>query len=147
MNTFVGRTTMKLRRMLVIFLTLSLFVAGAAVAQQPFHEHSATSQQHPASAPQSPTPAQADQSHQMPHMQHMEMCRQMMTGQPGMMGGGMGAGVMREGMPGPGMMGMMPMMMSGDPKQRAEMMAMRGEMMKAMGDIMPKYAQRMQSAK
>jgi hypothetical protein len=63
----------------------------------------------------------------------MEMCRQMMGG--GMMGGGMMGG------------GMMPMMMGGDPKQQAEMMAMRGEMMKAMGDIMLKYAQRAQSGK
>jgi len=71
---------------------------------------------------------------------HMAMCRQMM-GQAGMMGGGMGPGMMmRDGMMGPGMMG-------GDPKQQAEMMAMRGEMMKAMGDIMLKYAQRAQSAK
>ena len=46
---------------------------------------------------------------------------------------------------GPGMMGMMPM--GGDPKQQAEMMAMRGEMMKAMGEIMMKSAQRMQPAK
>ena len=74
------------------------------------------------------------------HMaQHIEMCRQMM-GQAGMMGGGMSSGMM-----GPGMMD--GMMMSGDPKQQAEMMAMRGEMLKAMGDIMMKYAQRMQSAK
>jgi len=69
----------------------------------------------------------------------MEMCRQMMS-QGGMMGGGMGPGMMRDGMMSPGMMG-------GDPKQQAEMMAMRGEMMKAMGDIMLKYAQRAQSAK
>jgi hypothetical protein len=34
----------------------------------------------------------------------------------------------------------------GDPNQQAEMMAMRGEMMKAMGDIMLKYAQRAQSS-
>jgi len=60
-------------------------------------------------------------------------------------GGGMGAGMMGGGMMGPGMMG--GMMMGGDPKQQAEMMAMRGEMMKAMGDIMLKYAQRMQPAK
>jgi hypothetical protein len=51
-----------------------------------------------------------------------------MMGQTGMMGGGM----------------MPMMMMGGDPKQQAELMAMRGEMMKAMGDIMMKYAQRMQ---
>ena len=73
----------------------------------------------------------------MQHMMHM--CREMM-GHPGRMGG-MGSGMM-----GGGMMGMMPMM-GGDPKQQAEIMAMRGEMMKAMGDIMLKYAQRAQSAK
>jgi hypothetical protein len=147
MNTVIGRTTMELRGMLVICLTLSLFVAGAAVAQQPSHEHNPTSPQQPASAPKSAPPAQSDQAHQMQHMQDMEMCRQMMTSQPGMMGGGMGPGMIREGMMAPGMMGMMPMMISGDPKQHAEMMAMRGEMMKAMGDIMLKYAQRMQSTK
>ena len=54
------------------------------------------------------------------HMTHMHMCHDMM--------------------------GMMPMM-SGDPKQQAEMMAMRGEMMRAMGDIMTKYAERMRQAK
>ena len=64
-----------------------------------------------------------------------------MMGQGGMMGGGMGPGMMGGG----GMMGMP--MMSGDPKQQAEMLAMRGEMMKAMGDIMLKYAQRAQSTK
>lgn len=138
---------MKLLGTVAISLTLSLLVAGAARAQQPSHEHSATSQQPPASAPQPATPAQGDQAHQMQHMQHMEMCRQMMMSHSGMMGDGMGPAMMRDGMMGRGMMGMMPMMMSGDPKQQAEMMAMRGEMMKAMGDIMMKYAQRMQSAK
>ena len=80
---------------------------------------------------------------------HMDMCRQMM-GSGGMMSGGMMSG----GMMGSGMMGGMAgggmmdsMMTSADPKQRAEMMAMRGEMMRAMGDIMVKYAQRMQSGK
>jgi hypothetical protein len=138
---------MKLLGTFVISLALLLLAAGVTVAQQPSHEHSATSQQQPGSAPKPGTPTQADRAHQMQHMQHMEMCRQMMLGQPGMMGGGMGAGMMRDGMMGPGMMGMMPMMMGGDPKQQAEMMAMRGEMMKAMGDIMMKYAQRMQPAK
>jgi hypothetical protein len=66
--------------------------------------------------------------------QMMQMCRQMME-PPGAMGG-MGGG----------MMGMMPMM-GGDPKHQADLMAMRGEMMKAMGEIMLKYADRMQPAK
>jgi hypothetical protein len=78
----------------------------------------------------------------------MAMCRQMMG--HGMMGGGMGPGMMGggmgPGMMGGGMMGMMPMM-GGDGTASADMMAMRGEMMKAMGDIMMKYAQRMQPAK
>ncbi len=77
----------------------------------------------------------------------MQMCRQMMAHQG--MRGGMGPGMMGgmgSGMMGPGMMGMMPMM-GGDPKQQADMMAMRGEMLKAMGDIMIKYAQRVQPAK
>jgi hypothetical protein len=69
-----------------------------------------------------------------PSPQMMQMCRQMMwhEGPTGGMGGGM--------------MGMTPTM-GGDPKQQAEMMAMRGEMMKAMGDIMMKYAERMRPAK
>jgi hypothetical protein len=88
-----------------------LLLSGApASAQQPGHQHGPG----PAAGP-----AGADH-------RHMDMCRQMM-GQSGMMGG-MG-----------GMMGMMPMTMGGgDPRQQAEMMAMRGEMMKAMGDIMIK---------
>ena len=128
---------MKLRGTLVTCLTVSLLGAGAAVAQQPSHEHGATAPQQPSAGSKPATPAQGDQAH---HMQHMEMCRQMM-GQGGMMGGGMGPGMMGGG----GMMGMP--MMSGDPKQQAEMLAMRGEMMKAMGDIMLKYAQRAQSTK
>jgi hypothetical protein len=71
---------------------------------------------------------------------HMAMCRQMMS-QRGMTGGGMAPGMI-----GGGMIGMMPMM-GGDGTPSPDMMAMRGEMMKAMGDIMMKYAQRMQPAK
>src|SRR5438445_4921910 len=116
----IGRTTMKLLGTFVIALTLSLLAAGAAVAQQLSHEHSAPSQQ-PAAAPKPAMPSGGDQAHQIQHIQHMEMCRQMMMGQPGMMG-------------------MMPMMMGWDPKQPAEMLAMRREMMKAMGEILMKYA-------
>jgi hypothetical protein len=59
-------------------------------------------------------------------MPMMEMCREMMSGHsamgPGMMGGGR----------------------SSDPKMPAQMLEMRGEMMKAMGDIMLKHARKMQ---
>jgi len=102
--------------------TLSL---GVAMAQQPTHQHG----QQPTAQGSSPTTH--GQGHDAHHAEHMEMCRQMM-GQAGMMSGGM--------------MGM-PMMMGGDPKQQAEMLAMRGEMMRAMSDIMMKYAQRAQPVK
>jgi hypothetical protein len=121
-----------------------MLTMGVAMAQQPSHQHDPT-QQPPASPAKPSMPnrggdAQMTHQHMGQHMaqhmaQHMEMCRQMM-GQQGMMGGGMGGGMMG-----------MPMMMGGDPKQQAEMLAMRGEMMKAMGDIMMKYAQRAQSVK
>ena len=56
-----------------------------------------------------------------PGMPMMDMCRQMMGG--------------------------MPMMSAGaDPKTHAAMLEMRGEMMKAMGEIMMKHARRMQSS-
>ena len=117
----------------IFVIAVSLTTVAFAVAQQSTPQHGAT-QSPGASAPKPATP----HDHDAHHAQHMEMCRQMM-GQGGMMGGGMGPGMM-GGMMGPGMMG-------GDPKQQAEMMAMRGEMMKAMGDIMLKYAQRAQSGK
>jgi hypothetical protein len=76
-------------------------------------------------------------SHQM-----AEMCHHMMEHMAAM--GGMGGGMMGRGMMG-GPMAMMGPMGGGDPRQQADMMAMRGEMLKAMGDIMLKYSQRMQA--
>jgi hypothetical protein len=123
-----------IRTLVAAIAAVSMLTVAVAVAQQPRPQHGA-GQQPSANAP---TPGMPGQSHDAHHAQHMEMCRQMM-GQTGMMGDGMGPGMMGGGM--------MPMMMGGDPKQQAEMLAMRGEMMKAMGDIMMKYAQRMQPAK
>jgi hypothetical protein len=87
---------------------------------------------------ETPTPPAAHTESMMP----MHMCREMMmSGQstmgPGVMGGHsmMGAGMMAPGM----MAGQ-----STDPKTMAQMMEMRGEMMKAMGDIMLKHAKQMQ---
>ena len=112
----------------------SMLMVAIAEAQPPAHQHDACKP-----APGASTTPSAPGHDMHAHMaQHMEMCRQMME-RGGMMGGGMGPGMM-----GGGMMGM-PMMMGADPKQQAEMMAMRGEMMKAMGEIMLKYAQRAQS--
>ena len=64
-------------------------------------------------------------------MPMMEMCRAMMSGHSMM-----GHSMMSGGMTGGGQ----PM----DPNATAQMMEMRGEMMKAMGDIMLKHAKRMQ---
>jgi hypothetical protein len=122
-----------------VMIAAMVLASGAVVsAQQPGPSHSPG----PAAAPGSSAPQPDDQAQHAQHM--MEMCRQMM-GHSGPMGG-MSRGMMGGGMMGGGMTGMMPMM-SGDPTQRAEMMAMRGEMMKAMGDIMMKYAERMRPAK
>jgi hypothetical protein len=59
----------------------------------------------------------------------------------GMMGGGMGGGMM-GGMMGGGMMGGQ----AGDPRAMARMMEMRGDMMKAMGEVMLKHAKKLQEA-
>ena len=96
-----------------------LLAAAPGHAQQP-----ATPQDphHPDAAKETSTtpPAPPTTGATMP----MDMCRQMMgdvMGMP-MMGGATAT----------------------DPKEKAEMLQMRGEMMKAMGDIMMKHARRMQ---
>jgi hypothetical protein len=95
-------------------------------AQQPGASH----EQHqsaptPGAAPAPPSgPPHGMKAEGMPMM---DMCRQMM-------GGGMAMPMM--GGPAPA-----------DPKAQAEMLEMRGEMMKAMGDIMMKHGRRMQGMK
>jgi hypothetical protein len=69
-------------------------------------------------------------------MPMMDMCRQMM-------GGGMAMPMMGGGMAMPMMGGQAP----ADPKDKAAMLEMHGEMMKAMGDIMMKHGRRMQGMK
>jgi hypothetical protein len=75
------------------------------------------------------TAAHAQQPAAPAGMPMMEMCRTMMASH----GGGMMGG---QDMMGGGMM-------MGDPKMMAPMMEMRGEMMKAMGDIMLKHARQL----
>jgi hypothetical protein len=128
---------------LVVATILASSVAGFAEAQQPGHQ--------PGPGPSAPgghgaaTP-EAKAEH---HEKMMAMCREMMQhGSPAASGATAprrGGGMPGAGMMGSDMMGMMPM--TGDPRRDAEMMAMRGEIMKAVGDIMVKYAQRMQPAK
>ena len=99
---------------------MMLAVTSPALAQQPARPDAHHPPQGGAAAPgmtHGPG-ARRGEGHDM-----MAMCREMM--------GGMGPMGMRGPM---------------DPKQAAQMMEMRGEMMKAMGEIMMKHAQRLQQA-
>jgi hypothetical protein len=109
--------------------TLGVFVASAlfavltaapVYAQQPGPAPGAAQPRAdvPAAPPGAPGPGMMSGA-----MPMMDMCRQMM--------GGMGMPMMGGAPP-------------ADPKERAAMMEMRGEMMKAMGDIMVKHGRRMQ---
>jgi hypothetical protein len=110
---------MKTFRTLAATALLTLLVVAAGSAQQPTTpldpHHPDAGKGTPATPGTAPLPTAG-----MP----MEMCRQMMGDMMAMpmMGGAMSAG----------------------PKERADMLQMRGEMMKAMGDIMMKHARRMQ---
>jgi hypothetical protein len=70
-----------------------------------------------------------------PHGGHGGMCPMMASGTCPMMGGGMQGGMMGGGMMGMGQMGNSP-----------QALQMRGEMMKAMGDVMIKHGQMMEKA-
>ena len=104
---------------------LAMLAAAPVSAQQP---GPANDPHHPATSgatEATPTPPSTPGS-KGGDMPMMDMCRQMM-----------------------GHMIAMPMMGSAapsDPEERADMLQMHGEMMKAMGDIMMKHAQRMQGA-
>ena len=110
------------------FLTgalLVLLIVTPVYAQQP----GATGDPHhpatPPTAPATPPPPTSAPGSKGGGMPMMDMCRQMMMGD----------------------MTAMPMMggpAPTDPKEKADMLQMRGEMMKAMGDIMMKHARRMQ---
>ena len=114
-----------------------------------------------AAAPQTDAPAAVMSC---PMMGHAPMHVGMMGGGPmsgGMMGRGpMHMGGMRAMAPGwdhpgmgpgmgrPGMMGMMPMPGPDvDPKERGRWMRMRGDMMKAMGEILTRYGRELEAGK
>lgn len=115
-----------MKRLIVAIGVIVLTTATMANAQQPVSpadpHHPLGQTQTPAPSAQ-PTPTPAPSSGGM--MPMMEMCREMMGGHPAM-----GPGMMGGGQP-------------SDPKMMAQMMEMRGEMMKAMGDIMLKHARKM----
>ena len=110
-----------------LFAILTATPAGAEQHGTPAQPH------HPepkAGAPATPAPTPGPGTHGG-GMPMMDMCRQMMGGATGMPMQGM---PMMQGMP-------------ADPKQRAAMLEMHGEMMKTMGDVMMKHARRMHGPK
>ncbi len=116
---------MKLSIMFLGILLLGTVTAVRIDAQQPAapkdpHHPDTPAASAPATQPAQPTPAPGG-------MMSMEMCHQMMMSH--MMGLPTGGEAQKM-----------------DPKTMAQMMEMRGEMMKAMGDIMMKHAKKMQSA-
>lgn len=107
---------------MVVFVTSALLAALIATpghAQQPAapHDHA----QPPAGT--SPVPPAGPPGVKSPAMPAMDMCRDMMGGMTGMAAMD----------PSPPM----------NPGERAAMLEMRGEMMKAMGDVMMTHARRM----
>jgi hypothetical protein len=127
---------MKARHLVLTLATVLVF--GLA-------EHAAAQSQAPERREPSAAPGGTGTS-QMPHPMapggqgHMMMCPMMMGG-----GGMMGGGMMGSGMMGSGTMGMPMMGGSTDPKTMGRMLQMRGEMMKAIGDIMMKHGKAMES--
>jgi hypothetical protein len=126
---------MKLSSLFLGIVLLGTTTAARVDAQQPATPKDPHHPETPAASAPSTQPGQSAPT--SGGMMPMEMCHQMMMSH--MMGGGMmGGGMM--GMPTGGDAQKM------DPKTMAQMMEMRGEMMKAMGDIMMKHARKMQSA-
>jgi hypothetical protein len=99
---------------------LAVLVVTPVYAQQPGAANDPHHPAPPAGTPAAPAPTGSKGG----DMRMMDMCRQMMADMMGMpmMGGSASA----------------------DPKEKADMLQMRGEMMKAMGEIMMKHARRMQ---
>jgi len=109
----------KMKVMVTILGLTVLFGVAPAWAQSPTDPH-----HQPAAAPAAP-PGGMQAPPDGGAMPMMDMCRQMMAGSPMGMGGDQKM----------------------DPKMMAHMLEMRGEMMKAMGDIMMKHGRMMQGAR
>ena len=115
---------MKTSGVLVASALFAVLSATPVYAQQPgsAHDHAQPAAGVSAAPLAAPGPGMKGAAPPM-----MDMCRQMM--------GGMTEMPMMGGAP------------PADPKERAAMLEMRGEMMKAMGDIMMKHGRRMQGMK
>jgi hypothetical protein len=100
-------------------LTAAIVGVILVIGVGPVYAQAPADQHHPPAAAPEPGAMQAPQGAGM--MPMMDMCRQMMSGSMGM--------AAEKNM---------------DPKMMAHMLEMRGEMMKAMGDVMMKHGKMMQ---
>ncbi len=147
---------MKIMSGLAVFTLLG----GVTIAQaqtQPMGPPQAQGQPAPNPKPPSqrpPRPQMGDQGMMSPammeHHRMMEMMCPMMMGM--MMGRMMGQSGGARGMTGPGMMGegmtgMSAMGNPSDPKAMARMLRLRGDMMKAMSEVLLKHAQELEQEK
>jgi hypothetical protein len=117
---------MHMNKMLFVIAPLTAFtfgISGAALAADPSTSDAAM----PNDSSQMPAEIQNGNAPRMGHMPQVGMHER------GMMGGGMTGGMM-------GMMGACPMMNAGSGANAKVMMQMHGEMLRAMGEIMMKYA-------
>jgi hypothetical protein len=114
-------------------IVAALLGATVALAQQPPsgqpHDHSQAT----------PQPAQPQTPPAAPGAPMGGMHGTTTGGGPGGMMGGMPCHHMMSG-------GMMPMMGAADPRTMSQMLQMRGEMMRAMGEIMMKHGKAMEGA-
>lgn len=117
----------------MVMIAVVVFLATSAASAQMQHPASPS----PGQAPQGSASQQPMMGMTHPMMGQGTMGQGMMCPMMGMTRGG--------GMEGMGMMGGMPNM--SDPKGAARMLKLRGDMMKAMGEVMLKHAQAMEQEK
>jgi hypothetical protein len=113
-----------MRRTIAAVASLAVFLTVSAAGAQ---MKPTTPTQSPAQSTQGHSPG----GHAPGHHSQQPMMGHMGQGQGGMMGGGMMGGVMG----------------SADPKAQARMLKLRGDMMKAMGDVLLKHAQEVEQGK
>jgi hypothetical protein len=122
-----------MRRTITAIASLAVFltVSAAGAQMRPTTPTQSPTQSTQGHSPGGHAPGHQSQQPMMGHMgQGQGMCP--MMGMGGMMGGGMMGGMMGS---------------SADPKAQARMLKLRGDMMKAMGDVLLKHAQEVEQGK
>jgi hypothetical protein len=131
-------------RKIISVLAVFTLLGWVTVAQAQTQPTGATESQ-PTPGPKAPT--QRTTKHQMGSPGMMEHQRMMEMMCPMMMGMMMSQSGMARGMMGPGMGGMPAMGNASDPKAMARRLKLRGDMMKAMSEVLLKHAQELEQEK